>query len=554
MFRLWEYARTFPRLVTYNPYWNGGVVNFVGTTSGVGALALPLLPLWRWGSIESLYTPAVGFLYIGVVPWLAVWAVRMIGGGRAAAYSAGLLMAGVSRNYFLWMLHFGTVGAVFSASFLPLFLACMYRVVQRRDTRRRTVAALAASALFLLQWPPGAMMGATAGLGVLLGARRWTRRTWAALLAAGAVVLLIYLRPLLVLAFKGDALMSHVMDAAAARNSGVSAAAWLAKGWNRMVSHLIDGHPLLIFLGVGGVATLPYRSVRRWVWPALVVLALLAGWVCDLKPNLQLSRMAIPFFFVAVIPAALWAGRILRSGGSLAAPARAFVLALLVLGGLNTAHLYGNKGHARYSVLDEDVRGLAAWMRRHVPEGGRVMFAGSCVHYYGRGHVAFLPNLAGREMMACDYYAFPVTTVEYNYPPAGFRRPAERVFRFLDVYNVTHVVTYHENWKDAFRRYPDRFEEVSLKTNLDRMAVFRVNRPAGLFLQGAGRVSARFNRIDVELEDARAEAVLKYNWAEGLRAPAPVELFPFTAEDGITLIGVRPNGQTSFAIRYGGWL
>ena len=29
IFRLWEFGRAFPRFVTYNPYWNAGVVDGV---------------------------------------------------------------------------------------------------------------------------------------------------------------------------------------------------------------------------------------------------------------------------------------------------------------------------------------------------------------------------------------------------------------------------------------------------------------------------------------------------------------------------------------------
>ena len=35
MFRLFEFTRTFPQLVNYNPYWNGGTEHFVGVTSGI---------------------------------------------------------------------------------------------------------------------------------------------------------------------------------------------------------------------------------------------------------------------------------------------------------------------------------------------------------------------------------------------------------------------------------------------------------------------------------------------------------------------------------------
>ena len=52
---------------------------------------------------------------------------------------------------------------------------------------------------------------------------------------------------------------------------------------------------------------------------------------------------------------------------------------------------------------------------------GSSLFAGETVHGYGGGHVAVLAYLTGRQMMACDYYAFSPDLVEYNYPPREWR-------------------------------------------------------------------------------------------------------------------------------------
>jgi hypothetical protein len=263
--------------------------------------------------------------------------------------------------------------------------------------------------------------------------------------------------------------------------------------------------------------------------------------------------MAIPLFFAAVIPASLWSARLLQSGGTTAAPLRAALLALLALGGWNVSRLYASQGHAPYAVEPAFVRELAGWVKQHTPPGARFLFAGKCVHYYGRGHIAYLPRYAEREMMACDYYAFPPGTVEYNYPPAFFRKPEDRLFPFMELYNVTHIVTYHDNWKEAFRRHPDQFEEAHAFSD-GRAVAFRVLREPEQFLRGSGSARATFNRIDVRLDSPSQVAVLKYNWVDGLSVKAPVELFPFDTGVGIRLIGVRPNGRSEFSIRFRSWL
>ena len=259
--------------------------------------------------------------------------------------------------------------------------------------------------------------------------------------------------------------------------------------------------------------------------------------------------MAIPLFFVAVIPASLASARLLATRRAGLGVVRSGLLALLILGGWNVAKLYANNGPAPFSVMPPRYQDFTKWLARNTPEGTRVLFAGRTVHYYGGGHIAYLPRLTGREMMADDYYAFPVGTIEYNYPPRPFRTSESRLLEFMKLYNVSHVVMYKDLWKAAFRRNPRNYEEIKHFDDLG-VSIFRVKSPPGLFVKGSGRAAATFNRIRVTLEDAESDVVLRYNWADGLTAPPPVELYPWDAGDGIQFIGIRPHGRAEFSIRF----
>ena len=232
---------------------------------------------------------------------------------------------------------------------------------------------------------------------------------------------------------------------------------------------------------------------------------------------------------------------------------RAGLLALLVLGGWNTAMLYANRNPAPYSVLPPRYQDFIDWIGENAPESTRVIFAGRTVHYYGGGHIAYLPILTGREMMADDYYAFPVGTIEYNYPPPRFRKSAGRLMDFMNLYNVSYVITYKDLWKKVFRQQPGQYEEQKDFEDLG-IALFRVLREPAIFAKGNGTVQAGFNRIRVQLEDANAEAVIRYNWHDRLSVDAPAELFPWDAGDDIRFIGIRPNGKTDVEIKYKDWL
>jgi hypothetical protein len=224
---------------------------------------------------------------------------------------------------------------------------------------------------------------------------------------------------------------------------------------------------------------------------------------------------------------------------------RALIVALLLLGGWNTARIYGNQWTAKYVTPSEELGRMNAWFRAHTPAGGRILFAGKTVHAFGRGHIAPLPIFTGREMMGFDYYHFPGG--DYEYPPRPYRESPERMMRFFEFYNVTHLVTYHDRWKETFRSRTDLFEE---SAQFGDKTVFAVRRAPALFLSGAGTADAGFNRISVTLSDPRGEAVIKYNWVDGMKVEPPAELFPYPADEGVTLIGIRPNGAAAVTVRF----
>ena len=62
--------------------------------------------------MHEIYTYAIGFLFIFVVPWTAVAGIRISGCRLSGAICGGILAMASGSVFFLWMLHFGTVGAV----------------------------------------------------------------------------------------------------------------------------------------------------------------------------------------------------------------------------------------------------------------------------------------------------------------------------------------------------------------------------------------------------------------------------------------------------------
>jgi len=555
MFRLLEFSRTYPQLNNYNPYWNGGSVGYAETTSGTTSLGLFLWPLWRYVPIHEAYTYALAFLFIVFVPLMTVGSVRIMGARWTAGICAGILSLGVSMHFFLWLLNYGTVGSCFSLCFIVPFSACVFRVVWLGKTEKWLGVVLVLSAFFLLQWPPGAIMAAPLALSFIISAKRWTRRRVVFLVVCALVVTALYSRTIILFCTEGSSHMDYVLtttQAESGRKSFLPSAEIIARGWDHLLAHLREGHPVVVFFGILGVFAAPYRSVRRWYIPLIVGLAIAAGWGRELFPKLQISRMAIPLLFAAVVPAGIMASSVLRATHPRLAVVRAGLTALLLLGGWNVARVYGNENlRTRYLTMTDRLQEIVEWIRENTEPGGRILFAGSTVHAYGGGHVAYLPSLTGREMVSCDYYAFPPDSTEYKMPPSAFQNTARDVFDYMDLYNVTYTVTYHAKWKEAFRNNRECYREMA---SFRDMSIFKVLRAPSMFHVGGGQVEADFNVLNVFLDNDHENVVLKYNWIEGMSAPAPVEIYPFDAKHGIKLLGIRPNGVRSFRLRYRRWL
>ncbi len=554
MFRLHEFVGTFPRRVSYNPHWNAGVVSSTGTSSGVFGVGLALFPIWKVWPVHAVYTAAVGFLFIIVSPLLSVLALRAVRASWTAALAAGLLALGVSRYYFVWSLHFGTIGAGFAVAFLPPAAALTYRVLVLRRADLLTLAGWVVCAFFLVQWPPGLIMAALLVPGALWNLRRWRGRPVGRLALAGLVLALLLVPAALTILHGQDLLAFVAKGAPAGADGGRVLPAWPV-WWHQLRktfgTRLIETHPLVACWGVAGAAVLPWRRLRRWFLPPIVLLLLLSAWGPMILPKLQLERMAIAACVLAAVPAALWIGRLLQSRRPGLVVVRAGTLALLLLGAYNVRQLYRAKGYAPFTWQQPEIARLVDWVQANVPADGRLLFVGPNIHAYGHGHIAYLPILAGREMMSSDYYAFPPELVDYQYPPRPFRDTPEGVARFARLHRVTHLICYRKEHIGWLRAAPALFRERT-ELQADGFGLFEVRDPAAsLFTEGRGRVRARFNRLD--LTDLAGETVaVRYNWDPRLRADPPAEIFPWDAGDGVTFLGIRPHGAASAAVRFGG--
>jgi hypothetical protein len=559
MFRIREFVETYPAMTVFNPWWNAGVVNAVGASSGVGAVALPLFPLWKAVPVHLVYTPALGLLFVVIAPLLTLAGLRAVRASWLSAVTGAILSLCVSRATFVWGLHFGTVGAVFSMQFLPLFALLLYRAAVMRRPDIPTLCGLVASAFFLAQWPPCLIMALLLVPGLLLNVRRLRRHEFLRLLAAAAVTLLLLLPNIAALLSSRDLFAFVAESPSPAQRNLPPLRDWLRALPAMLSLRLPEANPLVTFLGLGGLFVLPLKRLQRMLLPAVIGLLLLAAWGPLAAPRLQFERMALPALMLASIPAAILAGKTLASKTPSLCAVKSAIVSLLFLCGVTTIILYGGGGYAPYRSLPQEIRAFAEKVHEVVPQDGRLLFYGSTVHSFGGGHVAYLPILAKREMMACDYYHFPPKMVEYDYPPKPWRKTAEGIADFMRLHGATHLATTIPH-RAAFIRDSGFFTEIPFMPGGKPdtkygIALFALKgATGGRALSGdvtlGAKVVTGFDYLPV-FSSGLWEGVLRYNWNPHLTAGGDADLEPVEVAPGVTFIRVRFTGNDAAVIRYG---
>ncbi len=549
LFRMWVVGRSALGPVAWVPFWEAGHVDSSAAVTGGWLLGLPVWLMGERSLPHTIYTPLAALAVILLPPIAAAIGARLAGLRVIGCAAASLLALGVSRGWFVWTLRFGTVPAGLSAAMFPLAAGVAARVLDNPRPSARHAAAWAAVLIGLVHWPLGTIMALPLALGLLISPSLWTPRRFV-VLATGTAAAALALAPV-VFAILAHAHVSEFVASPA--ESGLNWAAF-ARGARRLPDLVAQAHPLLIALGIAGAPLWPQRTSRLMIWTALSGLAILSLWG-DLAPKeLQLTRAQIPLLMLAILPAAHLLERLLVSSDRRVSLAGAAALGLLALGAYEVIRQYGNRTNTPYAAMGDEPLMLAEWIERNVPPGARVLFAGPTVHAYGGGHVAYLPVLSGRSMLACDFYHFSPSRREYEYPPRAFRANDENVFEFLDLYNIAAVITYHDHWLRFLRQHPDRFEEAARFGREGRRIAFLVRRPPpGLFLKNSGRVQERINGLDITLDDPHSTAVLRYRWAEGLSATPPARALPIEGPHGLQWIRIEPNGLPEVRIRWSPW-
>lgn len=557
IYRLTLLKENFPFIPFYYPLWNAGLDARDFFATGALNVFLIFSPLLYSFPVDKVYNLVVAGVLFVLAPLCTMAAARLARfPWRTAAIAASISLA-PSLLWFRWGLKYGTLGFVTSAALFPLVYSLGCLIVDRFETLSwsKSLLFLVTFSLMLLWTPTGLATLPLIGLAFF---RLPSLLKKPGILKLTAAIVALNL-PWVVLFWAVSDVSKFIQSEQQAMHAEDSPAVQVeASGEMKQFKHRVEGfnlqrslkrlreaavstHPLILLFLVPGLLLLPV-SHRLGYTLGVGWLIFLGTVVAAMKPQLEFDRMLLMLALLGCTPAAAALNQLFeqsRKGLSCflgAALAGGFLLTTP----FSAASVVSNRSLEHFVYASDIVRNLAAAIREH-GGNGRTIFSGFVLHDLSGGHVAPLSFMTERPLIASSPF-HNLWRYKEAFSQEALANGAEGIRRYLDLFNVSSVITHTQKWREFFKSRPDEYEQVWQE---DRFRIFkRTNHNGSYFLEGAGEVLEQgpsFIRIRAD----SPQAVIKFRWYPFLKSSSCILSERVVADDirFIELSGCQPGQE-----------
>jgi hypothetical protein len=558
LYRLELLRQQFPKIPFYNPDWNGGynAREFFATgVLNIFLLISPFLPfLPQVHGVDSAlwYNAIIPYVFVILIPWSAYLSCVLLTKNRATATLAAILSLAPSMGIFEWILKYGTLGFSTAIGFAPLVLSLLWKILFIDSVPRwRDLSLLLISSTLVIFWTPAVAIF----IPTLIVAIPLLWRSERVVLKRFALFFLIFFalnapwmitfvreskvlefvqldtRPGMAAALKEDLHPVVSTPFVSAEQSDVKPpVSKLDKG----VNHLLEGfrryNPLLLAFLIAGFLALPTNKIR--VIGALTILVLVQFVLfSEYKPQFELRRMVLPLATILSLIAALGITRMInleRTSFAVIHPLLAtFLATLLIFTPISAASTYANRTIESFAVADPMVSDLANEIKKF--HGlGRTFFMGYTLHELAAtspkaqsgGHLAPLPLFTDTTFFANDYYHSRWKALD-PIPLEVRQGGASAIEEFLDLLNISAVVTFHEEWK-RYCENDTRYKKVS---DVQAFSVYQREAPVSGYIQAGEAEIKNVSYDSVVVTPKDTVTILKFKYEKNLK-PRTKTVFP----------------------------
>ncbi|MCI5065954.1 hypothetical protein MRY87_09545 [bacterium] len=523
LYRLLLLREHFPSIPFYNPLWNAGIDarDFFATGALNGFLLFS--PLIYLTDLLSTYNILIILLLFFFVPGALFLAGRILRFSPLTCALASLLSLTSSLLWYRWALQFGTLGFITSSALLPIVLALGIQFLEERHLPLWKAALTVVAVSLMLLWSPSGLVCIPL-LAISLCAlpklfrQRWWPLTTILILAVNVPWITLFWSVSNVSSFLdtphqevGEQAPStdelFYRDLNQEERTVQSSRSQLSVGTvsrprfserktvfkhkkepitfdgarKRLREALHNAHPLLWLFLVPGLLLL--SGYTRLIFTVTLLWLLGLGTVGALiKPQLELDRMLVILLSLASLPVARAISSVLEEKRS--SLTSFLTCGFLIAGIFSVGSVILNRSVVPISFQDEEVEEISAAVKEHAGEG-RTLFSGFILHDFSGGHLAPLPLMTGKPILASS----PVHNLwsyQQIFPKSFLERESEGIQEYLDLMNVSLVFAHEPKWRAFFERQPLLYHQVG---RIGKFSFFtRSSSPESYFLEGSGEI------------------------------------------------------------------
>lgn len=545
MYRIHQLVSHFPEIPFFNTEWNGGVEAREFFPSGVLNLFIIWAPVFYAFDVRETYTLVIALTIFVLAPLCAGLSARLAGLSMLGCATATLLALLPTLLWYRWALKYGTMGFVVSCMLLPLNVVLAHRFSQSQ--RRLSVAGgvgTAVSITLMALWSLSNIAAIPAYLSMVARPRFiFTNRrrllTLALLVAMNMPWMIMFVKFSPVGRFiKADTAQAQQLAPDSRQEAATTFIAKLKEVASESIVKLrgfTATLSIILVVGLTGLSRVD-RNLGFILGVQIAWLALL-GTVGDvILPHLELHRMLVMAAFISILPAARLLEFVFERfrGNAIATMASGICLVgPLLFVPFGVERVVRNRTFENYAFAKPIVGELSNAVRSH-DSGGRLLIAGFILHEFSEGHVAPLPWFAGRAVIATSYQHD--RWEHEDVVPPFFREQGEAgILRFLDLYDVSEVVTHERGWRAWYSKRPQYFQPI---WRSERFTIFRrLNYVPSRILEGDAELLSE-SSSGFTVRTKSPVVVMKYTYLPFLTADA-CNIGPREFEGGVRLIELK---------------
>jgi hypothetical protein len=540
LYRLIQLKENFPQIPFYNPLWNGGVEAREFFASGILNVFAVFSPLIYFFEVESIYNYIVLSLLFLIPPVLSIICGRILCVSNLAIGLQVVISLTSSMLWYRWGFSYGTLGFIFSMSLLPLNTLLLNKILEeeRLDFFKCLLIAFSFSLMFL--WSLSVLPLVLVCLFSLPQLFRSLKKkhVWMILL-----VLVIVNGPWVSVFYRASGVADFItgghqrsQQIGSGMHDESKFKAPPPKERNLPASEKIQINlykttsltsPIVLFFGILSILFLNRREVGAF--RPLVAVLLLLGLLGPLvKSQLELERMLVVLTLVLSWPSAFLISEYFTSSKNLIV--KSSMIGLFSLSPFWIWQLTTNQTNEKFSLSGDLVEGLTNVIKNESGEG-RTLFAGFILHELNEGHVAPLAYWTKKPLIASSYQHDRWKYVDVI--PESYRERKEKgVNEYLDLMNVSLVVTHDKHWKKWFSGRPNLYQPIWQQGRFK--AFKRIDFKSSYFLAGEGEVISQ-NGNSIHLKLNSQSAIIKFNFKNFLETNN-CEISPYEVDDKASFI------------------